>query len=196
MFKSFFRIKNFRVLCFLGVVLTFGFLQAQDKKTIPDIEKIYLHTDNSRYFIGDDLYYKAYNVRASNTLLFDNSNVLYVELISPDAEIIARNITNIEMGLGHGDFQLTDSIGVKSGVYQIRAYTNWNRNFGNDFVFKKNIEIIDVFESRSKTNKTQNSATKSIITQITTPNMFTVDFFPEGVEAFRRHHRRIPGRPA
>ncbi len=180
MFKSFFRIKNFRVLCFLFFVLSFGFLQAQDIKTIPDIEKIYLHTDNSRYFIGEDLYYKAYTVRASNNLLFDNSNILYVELISPDAEIIARNMTNIEMGLGHGDFQLTDSIGVKPGVYQLRGYTNWNRNFGDDFVFKKNIEIIDVFESRSKTNKTQNSATESIITQITNPNKFTVDFFPEG----------------
>ena len=180
MLENFSGNKKGRMVAFFWIVLSIGFLHAQDKKTIPNIEKVYLHTDNSRYFIGENLYYKAYNVRASNNLLFDNSNVLYVELISPDSEIIARNKTNIEIGLGRGDFQLTDSLGVKPGIYQLRAYTNWNRNFGEDFVFKKNIEIIDVFESRSKTNKTQNSATETKIVAIGKPNNFTVDFFPEG----------------
>jgi hypothetical protein len=182
MCETFIGNKNRRLLCFLCFLLTFGFLQAQDKKTIPDIEKVYLHTDNSRYFIGDDLFYKAYNVRASNNLLYDNSNILYVELISPDSKIIARNKTNIEMGLGHGDFQLVDSLGVKPGLYQLRAYTNWNRNFGDDFVFKKNIEIMNVFESGSKIDKTQNSATvtANIIAEISNPISYRVDFFPEG----------------
>lgn len=126
------------------------------------------------------MYYKAYNIRASNNLLFDNSNILYVELISPDSKIIARNKTNLEMGLGNGDFQLSDSLGVKPGVYQLRAYTNWNRNFGEDFVFKKNIEIIDVFESHSKTNKTQNSIADIKVVEISKQNNFKVDFFPEG----------------
>ncbi|SHG84838.1 hypothetical protein SAMN05443549_107118 [Flavobacterium fluvii] len=178
MLEAFNRIK----ICSLLIVLSFGFSQAQNQKAIPDVEKIYLHTDNSRYFIGDNLYYKAYDVRASNNLLFDNSNILYVELISPDSKIIARNKTNIEMGLGHGDFQLTDSLGVKPGVYQLRAYTNWNRNFGEDFVFKKDIEIINVFESGSKIDKAQNSATaaENIIAEIKNPTSYRIDFFPEG----------------
>ena len=180
MLEVFNRNKICRCVVFLGFVFSIGFLQAQDIKTIPDIEKIYLHTDNSRYFMGENLYYKAYDVRASNNLLFDNSTILYVELISPDSKIIARNKTKMEKGLGNGDFQLADSLGVKPGVYQIRAYTNWNRNFGEDFVFKKNIEIINVFESNSKTNKTQNSATEPLIAEIGNPNNFTVDFFPEG----------------
>ncbi|MEN9910200.1 MAG: hypothetical protein RLZZ540_3359 [Bacteroidota bacterium] len=176
--------KNCRILSFLCVVLTSVFLQAQDKKTIPNIEKIYLHTDRSTYFVGEDLWYKAYNVRASNNLLFDNSNILYVELISADSKIIARNKTNLEMGLGHGDFQLQDSLGVKPGVYQLRAYTNWNRNFGDDFVFKKEIEIIDVFESDSKPNTIQNGITENKTkiknTKVSKESNFKVDFFPEG----------------
>ena len=182
MFETFIGNKNHRLLCFLCFVLSIGFLQAQDNKSIPDIEKIYLHTDKSIYFIGEDLWYKAYTVRASNNLLFDNSNILYVELISPDSRIVARNKTNIEIGLGRGDFQLTDSLGVKPGVYQLRAYTNWNRNFGDDFVFKKNIEIIDVFESRTKTNPAQNSANAAAnqISEIGNPTSYRVDFFPEG----------------
>jgi hypothetical protein len=182
MLETFIGNRNHLLLCFLSFVLTFGFLQAQDTKSIPDIEKVYLHTDNSRYFIGENLYYKAYNVNAYSNLLFDNSTILYVELISPDAKIIARNKTNIGKGIGHGDFQLVDSLGVKPGVYQLRAYTNWNRNFGEDFVFKKNIEIIDVFESSSKPNTIQNTVkeTKAKTVETTNPNNFTVDFFPEG----------------
>ncbi|RVT74936.1 hypothetical protein EOD40_12240 [Flavobacterium sufflavum] len=174
--------KKFSLVCLFWFVVSIGFLQAQDKKTLPDVEKVYLHTDKSIYFIGEDLWYKAYNVRAYNNLLFDNSNILYVELISPDSKIISRNKTNIEMGLGSGDFQLTDSIGVKPGVYQLRAYTNWNRNFGDDFVFKRNIEIIDAFESHSKTNKTENYTVemKTTGSGLTKQNEFTVDFFPEG----------------
>ncbi|WP_157499563.1 Plug domain-containing protein [Flavobacterium commune] len=174
--------KNCRILVFLCVILMSVFLQAQEQKNIQDIEKIYLHTDRSTYFMGEDLWYKAYNVRASNNLLFDNSNILYVELISADSKIIARNKTNLEMGLGHGDFQLQDSLGVKPGTYQLRAYTNWNRNFGEDFVFKKDIEIIDVFESHDKLKTLQKSTleTKAVKKEATTPNTLRVDFFPEG----------------
>ncbi len=172
--------KNWRFLVLLCIVLTNGFLQAQDKKTIADIEKVYLHTDRSRYYIGEDLWYKAYNVRAYNNLLFDNSNILYVELISPDSKVVVRNKTNLEIGLGYGDFKLADSLGVKPGVYQLRAYTNWNRNFGEDFIFKKEIEIIDVFESHSKANKTQYTVNQSKTTGLSVQSMVKVDFFPEG----------------
>lgn len=182
MVKAFLENKNCSLLYFFLFVLSTGFLHAQEKKSLTDLEKVYLHTDRSTYFIGEDLWYKAYNVRAYNNVLFDNSNILYVELISPDSKIIARNKTNLELGLGAGDFKLADSLGVKPGVYQLRAYTNWNRNFGDDFIFKKNIEVIDVFDPFSKTNKTQNFTVeiKTTINESSKPNKFTVDFFPEG----------------
>ncbi len=101
---------------------------AQQQNQILDIEKVYLHTDRSTYFLGEDLWYKAYNVNAATNVLIDQSKILYVELISPDAEIIFRNKTNLELGLDNGDFQLLDSLDVKPGKYQLRAYTNWNRN--------------------------------------------------------------------
>lgn len=176
--------KKFSLVCLFWVVVSFGFLHAQDTKLITDVEKIYLHTDRSTYFLGEDLWYKAYDVRAYNNLLFDNSNILYVELISSDSKIIARNKTNLELGLGAGDFQLTDSLGVKPGVYQLRAYTNWDRNYGEDFVFKKNIEVIDVFEDQAKQGNTQNITNQTFALSKTAEssgqNTFNVEFFPEG----------------
>ena len=119
----------------LIAVLATTLLYAQEKKSIPSIEKIYVHTDRTTYTLGESLWYKVYSVYAYNHILFNESNILYVELISPDSKIIARNKTFLEGGLGHGDFVLSDSEGVKPGIYQIRAYTNYSRNFDNDFVF-------------------------------------------------------------
>ncbi|MGQ7944240.1 hypothetical protein [Flavobacterium sp. WC2509] len=182
MIESFTRNKNYRIFCFLWIVLSISFLQAQEKKTIAAIEKIYLHTDRSTYFIGEDLWYKAYAVRAYNNFLFDNSNILYVELIASDSKIIARNKTNLELGLGYGDFQLLDSLEVKPGRYQLRAYTNWNRNFGDDFVFKKDIEIINVYQPGSAPNPAKKNDNTEVINAFTSgaKNMSKVDFFPEG----------------
>ena len=41
-------------------------------------EKVYLHTDNQCYFVGDTLWYKAYVVRADNLKPTDLSRILYV----------------------------------------------------------------------------------------------------------------------
>lgn len=153
---------------FMFIALTSVFVHAQTKKSISDIEKVYLHTDRSTYFMGEDLWYKAYNVRAFNNQLFDNSNILYVELISSDSKIIARHKTNLETGLGNGDFKLADSVGIKPGRYHIRAYTNWNRNFGNDFVFQKDIEVFNVFDTQGNAKLIKNQ------------NEIKTDFFPEG----------------
>ncbi|KQB41904.1 TonB-dependent receptor plug [Flavobacterium daejeonense] len=182
MIKEAIRYQKQALFCFLYLFLFSIFIQAQDSRSIPDIEKIYLHTDRTTYFMGEDLWYKAYVVKASNNLLFDQSGILYVELISPEAKIIARNKTKLTIGLGNGDFHLVDSVGVKPGKYQLRAYTNWNRNFGNDFVFTKDIEIIDVFESKEKPQIIQKSVseTKKRNNEKTKKNFYTVTFFPEG----------------
>ncbi|WMI66703.1 TonB-dependent receptor plug domain-containing protein [Aestuariibaculum sp. YM273] len=166
-------------------VLIIGGLQAQESGTVANIEKVYVHTDRSCYTVGESLWYKAYSVLAYNHLLFDQSKILYVELISPDSKIIARNKTKLDQGLGHGDFKLSDSLGIKQpGVYQLRAYTNWDRNFGDDFVFEKEIEIIDVFKDNSNESEAKrklNSRKKEkeeAATEVKQP--FQFQFFPEG----------------
>ncbi|MEP1489078.1 MAG: hypothetical protein ABJK28_11675 [Algibacter sp.] len=179
------KILNIVVVSFL--MITTSLLQSQEspsdpekKASLPRIEKIYLHTDRTCYTLGESLWYKAYSVYAYTNLLFDNSNVLYVELVDSDSKIISRNKTRLEGGLGHGDFKLKDSIGVKAGVYQIRAYTNFNRNFEDDFVFRKEIEIIDVFDGT--VGKASGTSPKTVINKLIkrTEKMFKTQFFPEG----------------
>jgi len=155
------------------------------KPVIPEIEKVYLHTDNNYYTVGESLWYKAYSVYAYTNQLLDHSKILYVELISPESKIISRNITHLEGGLGHGDFILADSLGIKPGTYQLRAYSNWMRNYGDDFVFKKEIQIISTNKENpmeSKVSDAVKTASKTKKDNLVVENKPTVlvDFFPEG----------------
>lgn len=183
--------KLFYLLVFFFSIPTINFAQQlsdsiqKTKTTPPEIEKVYLHTDNNYYTVGESLWYKAYSVYAYTNQLFDHSKILYVELLSPESKIISRNITNLEGGLGHGDFVLADSLGVKPGTYQLRAYTNWMRNYGDDFVFKKEIQIItpnkeNAILSKENNNTKTISKSKKDNSKVENTAAVLVDFFPEG----------------
>ena len=91
-------------------------------------EKVYVHTDNECYFVGDTLWYKAYVVRADQLVPTDMSRILYVELLSPDGLLVERQHIIISAnGFTCGQFVLTDSL--YSGYYELRAYTRWMLNF-------------------------------------------------------------------
>jgi hypothetical protein len=66
------------------------------------IEKVYLHTNSTNYFPGDDIWFKAYLINAANTLLSNHSSNLHVELISPSSKIIDSGIIRLDGGLGNG----------------------------------------------------------------------------------------------
>ena len=110
--------------------------QAQDQLTrieqqlgdAPVQEKVYLHLDNNCYYKGDDIWYKAYVVRADDNAYTDMSRLLYVELVSPDGMLVERQTVVVSAdGHGQGSFNLTDSL--YSGYYELRAYTRWMMNF-------------------------------------------------------------------
>ncbi len=93
-------------------------------------EKVFLHLDNTCYFLGDTIYYKAYTRRTDTNTPSNISNVLYVELLNHDGYLMTRNITRITNGEGTGSFVLRADSTMFSGFYEIRAYTRWQLNFG------------------------------------------------------------------
>ncbi len=91
-------------------------------------EKIYIHTDNNCYFVGDTLWYKAYVVMADSLKPTRYSKVLYVELLTPDGYLVERQQLYIrDDGTTTCQFVLNDSL--YSGYYEVRAYTKWQLNF-------------------------------------------------------------------
>src|SRR5476651_524446 len=154
--------KLYLVICLICCCLV-GFAQSPAPKLV--FEKAYLHTDRDVYAQGDTLWFKAYLVNAQDNTPINSSGSLHVELISPDAKIISSELIRLNNGLGNGDFGLADSLAA--GKYHLRAYTNWMRNFGDNFIFDKeitilNTEAVPVAEqtTKTKTNKTPATATK------------------------------------
>ncbi|MBK9391600.1 MAG: hypothetical protein IPN68_15980 [Bacteroidetes bacterium] len=132
------------------------------------IEKVYLQTDRDYYTQGEDIWFKAYLVEDPDLSLSYNSMNLHVELISFRSEIIDSRIIRIDGGLGKGDIRLSDTL--SPGVYRIRAYTNYMRNFANMQIFEKPLII---FNSSDKEAVRFDSV-------ITASVSYNVSFFPEG----------------
>ena len=91
-------------------------------------EKVYLHLDNTCYFVGDTIWYKGYVTRSDKGTLTDMSKILYVELLTPDGFLVERQQLEMPNGTANGAFVLTDSL--YAGYYELRAYTRWMLNFG------------------------------------------------------------------
>ena len=136
--------------------------------TLHIIEKVYLHTDRNYYYSGEDIWFKAYLIDASNNILTNHSNNLHIDLISPKAKIIDSHIIRIENGLGNGDFSLSKDL--PSGQYKLRAYTNYMRNFDDQIFLNKVILIINPLDPSDK----QADSIKYV------ENKINISFFPEG----------------
>lgn len=110
-------------------------------------EKVYLQFDNTSYYSGDLIWFKAFVVKAS-TLQRAESGVLYVDLLSPGGVLLQQQKLKIVAGQANGCFQLVDQstaqarsmrgiIGYPSGFYEIRAYTSNMLNFDNETLFSR-----------------------------------------------------------
>lgn len=91
-------------------------------------EKVYLHFDNTAYYVGETIWFKAYVVTSERHCPTAYSKILYVELITQEGEIVERKRLKIEDGQCHGEFQIKED--YYAGYYEIRAYTQAMLNFG------------------------------------------------------------------
>jgi hypothetical protein len=98
-------------------------------------EKVYLHFDNTGYFLGDTIWFKAYVATAPEHKLSPLSRILYVELLTPTGKIIDRRKLKIENGQGNDEFALPRT--MHAGYYEIRAYTRYMLNFGDETLFSR-----------------------------------------------------------
>ena len=90
-------------------------------------EKAYLHLDNTSYFLDETIWFKAYVVRTDSSALTDLSRILYVELVSPEGDVVVQRKMELVDGQAHGELPLTGTLA--SGYYEVRAYTRYMRNW-------------------------------------------------------------------
>ena len=102
-------------------------------------EKIYLQLDGKVYTTDKTIWFKVIVTNAISNTPTNLSGVLYVELIGPDAKVIEKKLIKLKNGIGDGFFDLNKS--YTEGIYLIRAYTEWDKNFGAAFFFKEYIQV-------------------------------------------------------
>ena len=91
-------------------------------------EKVYVHMDNTGYFLGDTIWFAAYTRRTNSDRPSKISRVLYAELWNHDGYLVERKLVEMIDGRGRGFFALPDTL--YSGYFELRAYTRWQLNWG------------------------------------------------------------------
>ena len=109
-----------------------------NKNYVP-IENVYLETDRPDYLTGDTIWFSAFvlgNLHMDSTSI---SKILNVELINAENNFEKQLKLLIINGRASGDFILDKEL--KNGVFRIRAYTQWMRNFQSEYFFEKDIPV-------------------------------------------------------
>ena len=105
-------------------------------------ERVYLHFDNSAYYLGETMWFKAYVSSGANDSKTAPSKVLYVELVAPEGYIVETKKYKIdENGCCNGEFNLNPLL--LSGYYEIRAYTRHMLNWGKEAIFSRVFPVFD-----------------------------------------------------
>jgi len=122
-------------------------LQAQPKIGVSQanqlVEKVALFTDRETYVVNEDILFSAFNLSLPELRNSDWSNVLYVELISPDGDPISRGKYVFSRDGATGALRIPS--GALTGNYYLRAYTRWMRDYSPYNYFYKMITVINPF---------------------------------------------------
>ena len=147
-------------------------------------EKVYLHFDNTGYYLGETMWFKCHVVTSKLNAPTTLSKVLYVELLTPKGDILETKKLKIEDGQCNGEFLLKDSL--YAGFYEVRAYTRCMLNFGEDCIFSR---VFPVYNKPGKQGqytpkvmKERPSSQSVLDYRAKGPDLKKIDlsFYPEG----------------
>jgi hypothetical protein len=147
-------------------IFSFGYLESKGQIINSNLseESIGLFTDRTLYISGEQIQFAAYpyynrnlsneskslvnpveqskNIENPDYIL---SNVVYIELITPEGEKIAKGKFLCEKSYSSGFITIPKD--VASGNYYIRAYTKFMRNNGPSSYSYINLKIVNPFKS-------------------------------------------------
>lgn len=139
-------------------------------------QKAFLHIDKDNYIAGENIWFSAYLLNATNHTLDTFNTCLYVELVNALNNTIEVKVLKMQDGISSGKFELSDSL--ITGPYRIYAYTNFMRNFDQRFIFVKEIfiesKINYVYKKEYREYKKKNKEAEI------KRNTVEVGFYPEG----------------
>ena len=174
----------------------------QFNKMFPQ-EKVYLEFDNTAYFQGENIWYKAFVTNAT-TLERAPSGVLYVDFLAPTGQLLLQQKLKIVAGqadgaiplLNAGTYQTREKQGVlayPSGFYEIRAYTQNMLDFSPDAIFSRVIPVYTQpkFEGEYDRSHVESNQDNPLVEKLRGNSNnkkikdVNVSFYPEGGDLIR-----------
>ena len=146
-------------------------------------EKVYIHFDNSAYYIGEIMWYKAYVVMAAGNNLSPLSKILYVELVTPEGSILETQKVKITDGQADGCINLNQIL--YNGFYEIRAYTRYMRNWDDESLFSRVFPVYGKVRKDGEYTRSIRPLNPSLRVpgereEYSQKNKVELSFFPEG----------------
>lgn len=90
-------------------------------------EHLNLFTDRSMYAVGESLHFRADH--SVNSVEVNNwSSVLYIELVTASGNVITQGKYALKDGISTGSLYIPT--GTLTGLYYLKCYTRWMRNWG------------------------------------------------------------------
>ena len=124
--------------CMLFSVASFSQATRSIATDVDVPEKVYLQLSSKEYTSGQTIWFKAIVTDSRNHIPSNLSGTLYVDLIDQEGKIVAHKFLKLTGGIGNGFIDLKNDF---SGRFLIRAYTRWNQNFDDDFVFEQYVQV-------------------------------------------------------
>ncbi|MEM6378759.1 MAG: hypothetical protein AAF705_11105, partial [Bacteroidota bacterium] len=138
------------------------------------IEKVYIAHDRSYYSPGDTIWCQAYLVEGRTHINFDATPILFVDWYNP-LGICVRSMS-VKIKEGGAAFEIPTDLRDTTGIYQLRAYTQYQRNFDEAFRFQKSIFVTNEIPEPESERQVED---------------FTVQFFPEGGDAIEGMRNKV-----
>jgi hypothetical protein len=144
------NVYRFFIVCFLIGASTLvanaqvlSSLQAQFKNEQQRSfhEKLFVHTDKDVYLTGELLWFKIYYNTAAKGSSKLSSKVAYVDVLDKSNNSLLQAKIALDGKGGNGSFYIP--VSALNGMYTLRAYTSWMKNSGTEFLFEKQISIIN-----------------------------------------------------
>ena len=146
-------------------------------------ERVFLHFDNTAYYLGETMWFKAYVSFGADNRPSTLSKVLYVELVAPEGYVVETKKYKIsDDGSCHGEFELRPLL--LSGYYEVRAYTRYMLNWDKSAIFSRVFPIFDKvnadnWDFKNMLDRRRGFSNNGKWISAELPEA-TLEFFPEG----------------
>ncbi len=137
------NIKYYPVLLFI-ISLKTGLLTAQDSLQLNgQTESVAIISDRNLYCINENINFCAFNTSSDQLKKMEWSKVIYVELINSIGESVAKGKFYFDSIGSTGQIEIPEN--CLTGIYFLKAYTKWMRNYPTSCYGYSMLKIINPF---------------------------------------------------